>query len=405
MCLEHNINEIGRMSFTPDNHDFTSFYSEIRDEVYSPRALFIDTDPVSIDWLSRSQYTRIYNPNMLISSKEDSGGVFCRTMTDLVTIDLYMEKIRTLVEACDNLQGFNLYFAAGGGTGSGISSMILDSIKSEYQNKNIMSFVIYPSPEVPKGTLNYYNSTLATDYLIKHSDSIIVLDNKALFSICKNELHIEIPSFNQLNRVASLTINSITSNFRFPNGHFSSPHDISQLLSQGNKKFLTTSFAPISNTGFSEVSLEDLSILALSDRYSNIGCYEGPSKSYACSITYRGDVDIENAEMAVKACFDKKYINFIDESTKLPYGVNSDRPGVYPHGEIVPMSRSACVINNSQRVKGFFGNIDHKFCLLFAKRAFVYHYCASGIEEGELCEAIENLIHLENEYEDKKVNE
>lgn len=406
MSLEHNINEAGRMSFTTGNVDFTSFYSETRDEVYSPRALFIDTDPVSIEWLSRSQYTRIYNQNMLINSKDDSGGVFCKAMSDLITIDLYMEKLRALTEACDSLQGFGLYFAAGGGSGSGIASMMLERIKSEYRDKEIISFPIYPSPEVPKGTLDYYNSTLVTDYLIKNSDLIVVLDNKALHSICKNELKIQVPTFNQLNRVASLTISSITSNFRFHNSHFSSLHDITQLLSQGNRKFLTTSFAPISNAESSEVSVEDLSALALSDRYSNIGLYEGPSKSYGCSITYRGNLDMDEAQRAVKVCYDKKFIDFVDGSCEnITYGVNSDRPGVYSNGEISPMSRSACVMNNSQRIKGLFNNIENKFNLLYAKRAFVYHYCASGMEEGELTEAIESLAYLEKEYEDNISNE
>ncbi|OMJ66637.1 hypothetical protein SteCoe_36460 [Stentor coeruleus] len=405
ISLEHNINETGKLAFPSNNNNFTNFYSEINNEVYSPRALFIDTDPVSINNLTRSQYSRLYNPDMLISSKEDSGGVFCKIMCDYVKIDLYMEKLRILAEACDNLQGFSLYFATGGGSGSGISSMILERINSEYENKNIISFPIYPSPEVPKGTLDYYNSAFVTDFLIKYSNSVIVLDNKALYSICKNELQISAPTFTQLNNVASLTINSITSNFRFPNTHFSSLHDISQLLSQNNRNFLTTSFTPISNIDFSDISIENLTDLALSERYSNVGFYKGQSKSYACSITYRGDVDINEIQKTIKTCYDKKIIDFVNESyNKLSYGINSDKPKVFDDMEIFPMDRSVCVMNNSQKIKGLFNKIEKIVTFLYSKRAFVYHYCSSGMEEGEFSESVERLVYLRELYEDTKEN-
>jgi tubulin alpha len=115
---------------------------------------------------------------------------------------------------------------------------------------------------------------------------------------------------------------------------------------------------------------------------------------------------MDEGQKAIKRCCDKKLIDFIDGTYgKMTFGVNSERPAVFSNGEISPMSRSACVMNNSQRVKGLFSNIEHKFTLLYAKRAFVYHYCASGMEEGEFTEAVESLAYLEKEYEDIISNE
>ena len=51
---------------------------------------------------------------------------------ELVNYSSYGDFVRKEVENCDSLQGFQIFHSLGGGSGSGMGSLILDKLREDY---------------------------------------------------------------------------------------------------------------------------------------------------------------------------------------------------------------------------------------------------------------------------------
>lgn len=63
-------------------------------------------------------------------------------------VDSVLDVVRKEAESCDCLQGFQLTHSLGGGTGSGMGTLLISKIREEYPDRIMMTFSVVPSPKV-----------------------------------------------------------------------------------------------------------------------------------------------------------------------------------------------------------------------------------------------------------------
>lgn len=79
-----------------------------------------------------------------------------------------MLAFRKEAESCDCLQGFQLTHSLGGGTGSGMGTLLISKIREEYPDRIMTTYSIVPSPKVKLEKLNKL-------FLLKHNYRRIIL--------------------------------------------------------------------------------------------------------------------------------------------------------------------------------------------------------------------------------------
>ncbi|KAK7242469.1 tubulin-like protein [Aureococcus anophagefferens] len=343
-CLEHGIQPDGQMpsdkTIGGGDDAFNTFFSETGAGKHVPRAL--------------------YHPEQIISGKEDAANNYARGHYTIgkEIVDLVLDRIRKLADNCTGLQGFLAFHATGGGTGSGLGSLILERLSVDYGRKSKLSFCISPAPQISNAVVEPYNSVASSLTASLRFDGA---------------LNVDITEF-QTNLVP------------YPRIHF-----------------MLTSYAPVISA--EKAYHEQLSVAEITNSFEPSGHDDQVrprhGKYMACCLMYRGDVVPKDVNASVATIKTKRTIQFVDWCpTGFKRGINYQPPTVVPGGDLARHARGlhGRQHDGHRRARS---RIDHKFDLMYAKRAAVHWYVGEGMEEGEPSEAREDdLAALEKDYEE-----
>ncbi|RWR98240.1 Tubulin beta-1 chain [Cinnamomum micranthum f. kanehirae] len=146
------------------------YYNEASCGRFVPRAVLMDLEPGTMDSVRTGHYTE-----------------------GAELIDSVLDVVRKEAENCDCLQGFQVCHSLGGGTGSGMGTLLISKIREEYPDRMMLTFSVFPSPKVSDTVVEPYNATLSVHQLVENADECMVLDNEALYDICFRTLKLTTP--------------------------------------------------------------------------------------------------------------------------------------------------------------------------------------------------------------------
>uniref|UniRef100_A0AAQ4S3R5 Tubulin alpha chain n=2 Tax=Clupeocephala TaxID=186625 RepID=A0AAQ4S3R5_GASAC len=359
------------------------------------------------DEVRQGTYRQLFHPEQLITGKEDAANNYARGHYTVgkEIIDLVLDRTRKLADQCTGLQGFLIFHSFGGGTGSGFTSLLMERLSVDYGKKSKLEFAVYPAPQVSTAVVEPYNSILTTHTTLEHSDCAFMVDNEAIYDICRRNLDIERPSYTNLNRLIGQIVSSITASLRFDGAlNVDLTEFQTNLVPYPRIHFPLATYAPVISAEkayHEQLSVADITNACFEPANQMVKCDPRHGKYMACCLLYRGDVVPKDVNSAIATIKTKRTIQFVDWCpTGFKVGINYQPPTVVPGGDLAKVQRAVCMLSNTTAIAEAWARLDHKFDLMYAKRAFVHWYVGEGMEEGEFSEAREDMAALEKDYEE-----
>ncbi|KAF2880685.1 hypothetical protein ILUMI_25487, partial [Ignelater luminosus] len=379
-CLEHGIQPDGQLP--PDqvcgggDDSFNTFFSETGAGKHVPRAVMVDLEPTVVDEVRTGTYRQLFHPEQLVSGKEDAANNYARGHYTIgkEIVDLILDRLRKLAD-------------------------------QYYGKKSKLELAIYPAPQVSTAVVEPYNSILTTHTTLEHSDCAFMLDNEAIYDICRRNLDIERPTYTNLNRIIGQIVSSVTASLRFDGAlNVDLTEFQTNLVPYPRIHFPLVTYSPVISAEkayHEQLTVSEITNACFEPANQMVKCDPRHGKYMACCMLYRGDVVPKDVNAAIGTIKSKRTIQFVDWCpTGFKVGINYQPPTVVPGGDLAKVQRAVCMLSNTTAIAEAWARLDHKFDLMYAKRAFVHWYVGEGMEEGEFSEAREDSAALEKDYEE-----
>ncbi|XP_011197515.1 tubulin gamma-1 chain-like [Bactrocera neohumeralis] len=352
LCLEHGISPNGVLEdYATDGLDRKDvFFYQADDNHYIPRAVLLDLEPRVINTIMTSTHAKLYNPENIYLSKH-GGGAGNNWASGFSQGEKLHEEVFDIIDreadGSDSLEGFVLCHSIAGGTGSGMGSYIMERLADRFPKKLLQTYSVFPNQdEISDVVVQPYNSLLTLKRLTVCADCVVVLDNTALNRIAADRLHIENPTFAQINNLVSTIMSVSTTTLRYPSYMNNNLIGLTApLIPTPQLHFLMTGYTPLTTENDPNLSVRKTTVLDVMRRLlqpKNMMVSSGPDKTnHHCYISIlniiQGEVDPTQVHKSLQRIRERKLAQFI------PWG---------PASIQVALSRSSPYVQSNHKVSG-----------------------------------------------------
>ncbi|XP_038840952.1 tubulin beta chain-like isoform X6 [Salvelinus namaycush] len=163
------------------------YYNEASGGKYVPRAILVDLEPGTMDSVRSGPFGQIFRPDNFVFGQSGAGNNWAKGhyTEGAELVDSVMDVVRKEAESCDCLQGFQLTHSLGGGTGSGMGTLLISKIREEYPDRIMNTFSVVPSPKVSDTVVEPYNATLSVHQLVENTDETFIGNSTAIQELFK----------------------------------------------------------------------------------------------------------------------------------------------------------------------------------------------------------------------------
>lgn len=368
------------------------YFHETTKQTFQPRSLLIDLEPSTLDQIRGSPGGLLYSPDQYLFDQVGTGNIYARghygqgaELAELVT-----EGVRKQVEACDCFLGFQFTHSIGGGTGSGLGSLLIANLREQYCDRLLTSYTVFPSLVASDIVTEPYNAILSIEHLLENADLVMLFDNEALYRLVSLNQGIERPTYREINQCIATAMGGITASFRFPGLLNSNYRKMAvNLVPHPRLHFLTVSHAPLS-------PLQSCTVPTVVETLFSPHNYMTSGQSsnwrslthFAC---FRGNLRSSEIEESVSSLL------YLSRLTPAHW------PSAPVSLSLCPVSSvhsplSATLVLNHGVVTAACRRVIEQFRRLFSRKAFVHWYSSEGMELMELTEAVCNVEDMCSDY-------
>ncbi|KAJ7332099.1 hypothetical protein JRQ81_014279 [Phrynocephalus forsythii] len=374
------------------------YFNEAYSNKYVPRAILVDLEPGTMDSVRSSKIGPLFRPDNFIHGNSGAGNNWAKGhyTEGAELIENVMDVLRNECEGCDCLQGFQLAHSLGGGTGSGMGTLLINKIKEEYPDRIMNTFSVLPSPKVSDTVVEPYNAVLSIHQLIENADETFCIDNEALYDICFRTLKLRSPTYGDLNHLVSLTMSGVTTSLRFPGQLNADLRKLAvNMVPFPRLHFFMPGFAPLTSRGSQEyraLSVPELTQQMFDARNMMTACDPRHGRYLTVACIFRGHMSTKEVDEQLLAVQTKNSSQFVEW---IPNNVKVAVCDIPPRG----LKMAATFIGNNTAIQEIFRRISAQFSAMFRRKAFLHWYTGEGMDDMEFSEAEGNTNDLVSEYQ------